>query len=65
MKLKKLEIALESINKFEKPNLYFEQYQTPSSIAAALCHMAYIDGNIINKNIADLGCGTGILSIAS
>ena len=65
MKLKWLEIELENIIKFQNPKVNFEQYQTPTNIASLICYIAYMDGNIFGKNVLDLGCGTGILSIGS
>ncbi len=65
MKLKRLEIELEKVIGFESSIPMLEQYKTPASIAASLCHMAYLFGDIQDKNILDLGCGTGILSIGA
>ena len=65
MKLKWLEMELENIIKFQNPKVNFEQYQTPTNIASLICYIAYMDGNIFGKNVLDLGCGTGILSIGS
>lgn len=46
MKLKKLEMELENVIKFQNPKVNFEQYQTPTNIASLICYIAYMDGNI-------------------
>ena len=42
-----------------------EQYITPSEIASDFLWLCYMQGDIQNKTIADLGCGTGILGIGA
>lgn len=64
-KKKHLEIAIESIPKHPKPKVELEQYSTPSIIAADLLWNSYNLGDIVNKNIVDLGCGTGIFAISA
>lgn len=64
MKLRKLEMLLENISDFERPDPSLEQYKTPASIAGRLIHTAYMFGDIEGKVVYDLGCGTGILSAA-
>lgn len=56
---------MEKISKFTSPKLNLEQYQTPASIAATICHIAYMKGDTYMKTILDLGCGTGILAIGA
>ena len=65
MKLRKLEIALEKIEGFESPNVFFEQYKTPATVAAPFLHMAFMSGDITGKTVYDFGCGTGILSLGA
>jgi putative methylase len=65
MKLRKLEIALEKVEGFIAPNVNFEQYKTPATLAAPFLHMAFLSGDIEGKTVYDLGCGTGILSIGA
>ena len=65
MKLRKLEIALEKIEGFESPNVFFEQYKTPATVAAPFLHMAFMSGDIFGKTVYDFGCGTGILSLGA
>ena len=66
MKLKTLEQFLQGVDGFEKPNILLEQYITPSHIAS---HMLYTIqtkyDDLENKIVADLGCGSGMLSIGS
>lgn len=66
IKLKKLEEYLQSVDSFEKPKVLLEQYITPSHIASNL--LFTIQNNyddLDGKLVADLGCGTGMLSVGS
>lgn len=65
MKLRKLEMALETVEGFESPNVIYEQYKTPAVVAAPFLHLAFMSGDIEGKTVYDLGCGTGILSIGA
>jgi putative methylase len=62
MKLRTLEIALEGLEGFTKPDPRTEQYVTPAPLAARLLHHAHLLGDIEGKAVCDLGCGTGILA---
>jgi len=62
MKKKELEILLQKVPSFEKPVPHFEQYLTPAGIAADIIFTAHQFGDIENKTVIDLGCGTGIFS---
>ncbi|MDR2544470.1 MAG: METTL5 family protein [Methanobrevibacter sp.] len=62
---KDLEIKIESIPKHSNPKVELEQYSTPATIAADILWNAYTLGDIDNKNILDLGSGTGIFTIGS
>ena len=64
-KKRHLEIAIENIPKFESPNIDLEQYPTSAPIAADLLWNASALGDIANKSIIDLGCGTGVFSLAT
>ncbi len=61
---KQLEILLESLKGFENPKIELEQYVTPPSLASEIVVNAKLMGDL-EKTVVDLGCGTGILSIAS
>ena len=65
MKKKQLEILLQKIPDFEKPLPELEQYITPATIAADIVFNAHQYGDIQNKKIIDLGCGTGIFSFGA
>ncbi|MEM0448805.1 MAG: METTL5 family protein [Methanomassiliicoccales archaeon] len=65
MKKKELEILLEAVQPFQAPNPTSEQYHTPAIIAADMLFTAYSLGDIYDKNVIDLGCGTGMLAIAA
>ena len=62
---KHLEMKLQSIPSHPKPKVGLEQYTTPSIIASDLIWNAFSLGDIDEKNIADLGCGTGVFAIGS
>ncbi|HDQ59621.1 MAG TPA: methyltransferase domain-containing protein [Candidatus Woesearchaeota archaeon] len=62
---KELEIMLSAVQGFTAPKPELEQYMTPSSIAAQLLWVAHMNKHIQDKRVADLGCGTGILSIGA
>jgi len=64
MKLKKLEEFLQGVDGFDKPKLLLEQYVTPSHIASNMLFAIQSKyGDLENKIVADLGCGSGMLSI--
>jgi len=65
MKQKELEIILQKVPTYERPNPYIEQYMTPANIAADIIYTAYQYGDIQDKTVIDLGCGTGIFSYAA
>jgi len=61
-----LEITLSKIEPHPSPKAYLEQYTIPPEVAAELLYIAaYTYDDIIDKTIADLGCGTGRLAISS
>jgi putative methylase len=62
MNLKQLEMTLERLSGFEHPRIGLEQYGTPPTVAARLLFHAYMRGDIEDKRVCDLGCGTGILA---
>ena len=65
MKKKELEIFLQKIPDFEKPKPGLEQYVTPAVIVADIIFIAFQMGDIENKKVLDLGCGTGIFSVGA
>jgi putative methylase len=65
MRKSELGFVLSRLKAFHKPMLKFEQYQTDSEIASSLLWNAYMLKDISNKEIADLGAGTGILGIGA
>lgn len=66
LSLKQLESYLQDLDDFEQPKIELEQYATPPHIAAVILNTidrTYDD--LEGKFVADLGCGTGRLSIGS
>ncbi|MGF7118157.1 METTL5 family protein [Methanobacterium oryzae] len=64
-KKRHLEMILQGIPPHKSPKVHLEQYTTPASIAADILWNAYSLGDIRDKKIVDLGCGTGILAIGA
>lgn len=64
-KKKHLEMVIQKVPKHPNPKVDLEQYSTPAIIAADLLWNAYSLGDIADKKVMDLGCGTGIFAIAS
>ena len=61
-----LERALSQIEAHPAPNVYLEQYTTPSNVAAETLYLAaYVHDDIIDKTVIELGCGTGRLAIGA
>lgn len=60
-----LAILLSKLAVFENPKLMKEQYATDSEAAAEAVWFAYMNGDIEEKAVADLGCGTGMLGISA
>ncbi len=61
-----LEIALSKVEPHPSPKAYLEQYTIPANIAAEILYIAaYVNDDIIEKNVVDLGCGTGRLAIGA
>lgn len=60
-----LAIALSQLEGFSKPKVREEQYIMDSEIGAFVLWNAYLLGDIEEKVIADLGCGTGVLGIGA
>ncbi|MDD3985402.1 MAG: METTL5 family protein [Methanobacterium sp.] len=64
-KKRQLEMVLQNILPHKNPKIAFEQYSTPSIIAADVLWNANSIGDIHDRKIVDLGCGTGIFTIGS
>ena len=58
-------MCIQKVPKHPNPKVDLEQYSTPATIAADLLWNAYSLGDIADKKVMDLGCGTGIFAIAS
>jgi len=65
MNKKQLEIILSQLKENSDPKVELEQYTIPGELAAQIINIAHIWGDIRNKLILDLGCGTGRLTIGS
>lgn len=65
MKQRQLEIILQHIPRPTNPIAQLEQYMTPATIAADVIFTAYNWGDIHEKKVVDLGCGTGIFSVGA
>jgi putative methylase len=61
-----LERTLQQVEPHPSPKASLEQYTLPVDVAAELLFIAaYIHDDIIDKTVADLGCGTGMLAIGA
>ena len=59
-----LELFLSQIQPHPSPNVHLEQYTTSEAVAATMLYLAaYTYGDILDKQVLDLGCGTGRLAI--
>ena len=65
MKQKELEMILQKVPTYERANPFIEQYMTPANIAADIIYTAYQFGDLRDKKVIDLGCGTGIFSFGA
>ncbi|UCD92694.1 MAG: 50S ribosomal protein L11 methyltransferase [Methanobacteriota archaeon] len=65
MDQKHLEIFLERLAHHPSPRPDLEQYSTPAVIAADILYLALGLGDIADKKVVDLGCGTGIFAIGA
>lgn len=66
MRLWELEAALGRVQPFKQPEVTLEQYPTPVGLAARTVQMIEMsqDDEGIADVVCDLGCGTGMLSLA-
>lgn len=64
--MRDLECALSEVKCFQNPIAELEQYPTSAHLAAQVVHtMDSSFDDISGKAVCDLGCGTGMLSIAT
>ena len=50
---------------FEDPRAPLEQYHTPPELAAHIVHVADLQGDVEDRTVLDLGCGTGMLALGA
>ncbi len=62
---KQLEIVLSKLKPVQNPKPSLEQYTIPSDLAAEILNLASLNGDIEDKVVFDIGCGTGRLAIGS
>ncbi len=62
---KELEMILEKIPRYPRPKKYLEQYETPSSIVAHILWIAFMNGDLDNSVVIELGCGMARFSIGA
>jgi putative methylase len=66
LRKKKLEIALSKLDTPSSPRPGLEQYTIPPKLAAELLYISgFIHQDIRDKNVADLGTGSGLLAIGA
>ncbi|XP_014216732.1 methyltransferase-like protein 5 [Copidosoma floridanum] len=66
MKIRELDMKLQTLSTFEKPKINLEQYSTSSHIASRMLYVAQTQFcDIENQCVADLGTGCGILSLGA
>lgn len=66
LSIKQLESCLQDLDDFDKPRVELEQYATPPHIAALMLNTIDLTYNDLeDKFVADLGCGTGRLTVGS
>lgn len=66
LSVKQLESYIRDLDDFESPKIELEQYATPPHIAAMVLNLVdSVYDDINGKFVADLGCGTGRLTIGS
>lgn len=65
MKRRQLEILLSSLKVNPRPKLRFEEYNLDPQSASTMLYIALSQGDLLSKEVIDLGCGNGILSIGA
>jgi putative methylase len=62
---KELELILQELKPIQKPKVKLEQYTIPAYLAAEILNLAYLSGDIKDKFVVELGCGSGRLAIGA
>jgi len=62
MNKRDLEVELSKVPDFRSPKRHLEQYSTSRRLAGSMIWNAYMHDAIEDRVVADLGCGTGVLS---
>jgi putative methylase len=66
LRLRDLEIELQSLTQISEHDVTLEQYPTPAPIVASILYSAQLEhADIANKVVCDLGCGNGIFAIGA
>jgi predicted RNA methylase len=66
LRLRDLEIALQSISRIGEHDVSLEQYPTPANIASTILFAAQMEyDDITSKTVCDLGCGDGIFALGA
>ncbi|XP_054167846.1 rRNA N6-adenosine-methyltransferase METTL5-like [Oppia nitens] len=66
MKLKALESLMQSVDEFQSPKVCYEQYSTSVHISSRMLYtIDHTFDDLRYKCVADLGCGSGRLTIGS
>ncbi|WP_148883718.1 METTL5 family protein [Thermococcus aciditolerans] len=65
MRKKHLAMTLSRLDGFKNPKPELEQYRTPGNVAAELLWLAHSMGDLEGRVVADLGAGTGVLSVGA
>ena len=65
MNKKQLAILLSQLKENQNPKPDLEQYTIPGELAAQIINTAYLSGDIKDKRVLDLGCGSGRLGIGA
>jgi len=61
-----LELFLSQMESQPSPKASLEQYTVSEAVAASMLYLAaYTNGDIVDKTVVDLGCGTGKLALAA
>jgi predicted RNA methylase len=66
LRLRDLEIALQTLERVQEHDVSLESYPTTASIAAAIVYAAEMEhGDIAGRTVCDLGCGDGVFAFGA